>query len=82
MLTFNHQGSGIVNTLIDKLPFELHIPGYQFCGPGTKLEKRHKRGDSGINKLDTACKEHDISYSQNKSVADRHKADWILENKA
>lgn len=54
--------SGTINKLIDKLPFELHLPKYQYCGPGTKLEKRLARGDSGINDLDRACKEHDIAY--------------------
>lgn len=34
------EGSGIINNVIDSLPFELHLPGYQFCGPGTKLQKR------------------------------------------
>ena len=28
------RGQGLVNTVIDKLPFELHLPGYRFCGPG------------------------------------------------
>lgn len=82
MLTFEHKGAGLVNSLINKLPVELHIPGYQYCGPGTKLEKRLKRGDPGINALDSACKEHDIAYSNNKTLEDRHKADWILENRA
>ena len=53
-------GSGLINNLINKLPFELHIPGYQYCGPGTHIQKRLSRGDSGINPLDSACKEHDI----------------------
>jgi len=30
---------GLLNRVIDVLLFELHIPGYQFCGPGTHLEK-------------------------------------------
>ena len=25
-------GRGIVNSIIDKLPMELHLPGYQYCG--------------------------------------------------
>ncbi|KAJ8914262.1 hypothetical protein NQ315_003627 [Exocentrus adspersus] len=25
---------GVLNSIIDKLPDEIHIPGYQFCGPG------------------------------------------------
>lgn len=72
----------MLNTLINKLPVELHLPGYQFCGPGTKLEKRLERGDLGINKLDSACRDHDIAYSQNKSLEERHKADRQLENRA
>lgn len=71
-------GRGVVNKLINKLPFELHIPGYQYCGPGTKLAKRLSRGDKGINPLDQACREHDIFYSQYKDTASRHKADRVL----
>lgn len=52
-------GKGFVNSLIDKLPVELHLPGYQYCGPGTKLNKRLKRNDPDVNELDKACKEHD-----------------------
>ena len=61
-------GRRIVNSVINKLPFELHIPGYNFCGPGTKLEKRLAREDLGINQLDEACRTHDISYSEHKST--------------
>lgn len=71
-----------MNTLINKLPFELHLPGYQYCGPGTKLDKRLARGDQGINYLDKACKEHDIAYSQHQDKPNRHKADKILIDKA
>lgn len=82
MLAFK-EGSGLVNTLINKLPFEAHLPGgYQYCGPGTKLEKRLQRGDSGINALDRACKEHDITYSKTSDIQQRHKADQILQERA
>lgn len=50
------RGGGIVDSAINSLPFEMHIPGYQYCGPGTKLKKRLARGDPGINPLDKACK--------------------------
>lgn len=73
------RGSGILNSLINNLPFELHLPGYQFCGPGTKLQKRLQRGDRGINKLDEACMYHDIAYT-NKDLNARHKADLELLN--
>lgn len=72
------EGSGFINNLINKLPFELHIPGYNYCGPGTKLEKRLLRNDKGINPLDEACKQHDIAYSQNQSLEARHRADLEL----
>ncbi|KAJ8916447.1 hypothetical protein NQ315_014661, partial [Exocentrus adspersus] len=77
-----HYGEGVLNTLINKLPFELHIPRYQFCGPGTKLEKRLAKGQQGINPLDSACRKHDIAYSQSNTLQDRHKADRELENRA
>lgn len=76
------EGSGLLNTIINKLPFELHLPGYNYCGPGTKLEKRLRRGDKGINPLDEACKSHDIAYAQNQSLEQRHKADLELASVA
>lgn len=71
-------GRGLINKLIDKLPVELHIPGYQFCGPGTKLAKRLARGDRGVNKLDEACKKHDIVYDATSDLVTRHAADREL----
>ena len=62
---------------------ELHVPGYRYCGPGTKLEKRLARGDPGINPLDEACKEHDIAYLKNQEdVEARNAADRVLADKA
>lgn len=73
----------VINKGVDLLPFELHVPGgYQYCGPGTKLEKRLKRGDPGINPLDKACKEHDIAYSQSSNTGKRAVADKILSERA
>jgi len=60
----------------------LHLPGYQFCGPGTKLVERLKRGDKETNPLDAACREHDILYSQFKDFKNRHRADDILADRA
>lgn len=76
------RGGALLNTLINNLPFEIHIPGYQYCGPGTKLETRLQRGDTGINPLDKACQEHDIAYHSKKNILDRHKADQILIEQA
>jgi len=76
------KGYGLVNKLINKLPFELHIPSYNYCGPGTKLTERLTRGDKGINQLDDACKTHDIAYHNFKDLTKRHEADKVLEQKA
>lgn len=76
------KGSGVLNTIIDKLPVELHLPGYSYCGPGTKLKKRLERGDKGVNFLDEACKEHDIAYSGSSDLSKRHVADERLYHKA
>jgi hypothetical protein len=76
-------GKGLINKIINHLPVELHVPGYQYCGPGTKLAKRLARGDSGINPLDAACKEHDIAYSKNpENIAARNAADKVLAERA
>lgn len=72
----------VINKSIDLLPVELHIPGYQYCGPGTKLAKRLQRGDPGINKLDAACKQHDIVYSKYSDSKNRARADKELAERA
>lgn len=75
-------GKGLLNKAISSLPFEAHLPGYQYCGPGTKLKERLARGDQGINALDRACKEHDIAYSLSKDTKTRNVADLQLAEKA
>lgn len=37
----------------------VHFPGYNYCGPGT-----HDFSRKPINKLDRACKKHDIGYTR------------------
>ncbi len=74
--------STALNKTIDLLPVELHIPGYSYCGPGTRLEARLARGDAGINRLDEACKDHDISYSKYKDNISRKLADRQLADRA
>ena len=54
------RGEGIVNKLINNLPFKAHLAGYQFCGPGTKMTKRLNKGDRGINPFNARCRLHDI----------------------
>ncbi|XP_039299731.1 uncharacterized protein LOC120355435 [Nilaparvata lugens] len=72
----------VINKSIDLLPVELHIPGYSYCGPGTKLAKRLARNDPGVNKLDEACKKHDIAYANSSDTASRAVADRELAERA
>ena len=60
---------------IEKTGIEFHLPGYNFAGPGTKLAKRMKRGDKGINRLDDIALNHDIAYSKTKN---KWKADDVM----
>lgn len=75
------EGSSILDKLVNITPFEVHLPGYQFLGPGTHLQERLERGERGINPLDNACLQHDIAYSDKKS-GNRAKADRVLAERA
>jgi hypothetical protein len=69
-------GSGVLNTLLNKLGNvmpELHLPGYNYCRPFTKLDKRLARGDEPINKLDVGCQKHDIFYRDHKDTKERYR---------
>ena len=39
---------------------EKHLPGMNFCGPGTDVARRLKMGVKPVDILDRACLEHDI----------------------
>lgn len=38
---------------------EKHLPGYNFCGPGTNVHRRLRNGVTPVNGLDRAALEHD-----------------------
>ena len=59
---------------------EYHLPGYNFCGPGTKLQERLDRGDKPINKLDGCCMVHDMVYTETTDTSKRVEADRKLRN--
>ena len=82
----------LIDKFVDNLPFELHIPGYSACGPGTKVQERIRTGRwNPKNRVDAACMGHDIAYlnsnnmnplaqEQARLAADRemlHKLDMI-----
>ena len=57
-----------LNTLVNKLPFEMHLPGHNFTGPGTKLYKRLNQNGTPkewcipINRVDNAAYHHDLCF--------------------
>ena len=59
-------GKGVVNKLINNLPFEAHLPGHNFTGPGTKLNRRlnealtPKPWSIPINQVDDSAYRHSI----------------------
>ena len=73
---FVKSGSGLFNKAVNKLPFELHLPGHNFTGPGTQLNKRlnsdltPKNWSKPINKVDTAAYHHDLCYAKHQDRKD------------
>ena len=71
-------GGGRISDLINKLPFEAHLPGHNFTGPGTKLNLRlnedltPKEWSKPINRVDEASYHHDICYAKNKDTKTRN----------
>jgi len=63
-----------LNDTINSLPVEMHMPGHDFTGPGTKLKKRlnedmtPKAWSKPINRVDKAAYYHDICYIKNKDT--------------
>ena len=82
---------GDLHSMIEKLPGlpwskypgEKHLPGHNYCGPGTRLDIRldennkPKRGEHPTTRVDKACYKHDLAYD-NQNIRDRQKADIDL----
>ena len=72
-------GKGFINDTIHSLPFEMHMPGHNFTGPGTKLNKRlnedmtPKAWSKPINRVNKAAYHHDICYVKSKDTKTRNK---------
>ena len=73
------KGGSLINTAINKLPVELHLPGHNFSGPGTRLDKRlnpnltPKAESMPVNRVDKAAYHHDVCYLKNKDTKTRNK---------
>ena len=71
-------GGSFLNTLVNKFPFEMHLTGHNFTGPGTKLYKRlnpdgtPKEWSIPINRVDNAAYHHDLCYSKHDDTKTRN----------
>ena len=66
----------------DKTDLEIHLPGMNFCGPGTNLIERleedgrtPKAHSRPVDRVDEISLEHDLFYRAHKNIRDRCKAD-------
>ena len=56
----------------------MHLPGHNFTGPGTKLNKRlnpdltPKSWSKPVNRVDKAAYHHDLCYLKNNDTATRN----------
>ena len=71
-------GGSILNSLVNKLPFEMLLPGHNFTGAGTKLYKRLNQEGTPmessipINRVDNAAYHHDLCYSKHDDTKTRN----------
>ena len=74
-------GGSFLNTLVNKLPFEMHLPVHNFTGPGTKLYTRLNPDGTPkewsklipLNRVDSAAYHHDLCYSKHDDTKTRNK---------
>jgi len=72
----------ITNVLNTVLPFEKHLPGMNYCGPGTNLLLKlnedgvtPRKGFEPVDRVDEAAMRHDIKYQQYDDLRHRNEAD-------
>ena len=70
-------GGSILNTLVNKLPFEMHLPGHNFTGLGTKLYTRLNPDGTPKEwsipiRVDNAAYHHYLCYSKHVDTKTRN----------
>ena len=71
-------GESFLNTLVNNLPFEMHLPRDNFTGPGIKLYQRlnsdgtPKEWSTPINRVDNAAYHHDLRYQKHDDTKTRN----------
>ena len=71
------EGGDLVDFISNNIG-EMHLPGSNFTGPGTRLVERLQRGDKPTDRVDLFSLNHDISYYLNTDKEKRHEADRKL----
>ena len=72
------EGGSLLNKAINNLPFEMHLPGHNFTGLGTKLNSvlnpdlTPKEWSKPVHRVDKATYHHDICYLKNDDTATRN----------
>ena len=67
-----------------KYPGEMHIPGMNFAGPGTRLDLRltptgaPKSDSMPVDRVDNAAFHHDLAYQHFQDTATRNVADRLM----
>ena len=73
----------ILNTII---PGEKHLPGMNYCGPGTRLNEKlndddtPKPGYEPCDRVDRAALRHDLAYRDHADLRNRNRADKQMIN--
>ena len=67
-----------------KFPGEMHIPGMNFAGPGTNLDKRltstdaYQEWSKPVDRVDNAAYHHDLAYKYFNDKQTRNLADQMM----
>ena len=76
----------IVDIINVVFPGEKHLPGMQYCGPGTRLDLKlnddgtPKPGYEPVDRVDQAAMKHDIAYGRHDDLRHRNEADKEMLN--
>ena len=70
---------------MDETDFEFHLPGLNYCGPGTDLDKRLEADGKTprakykpVDRIDEISLRHDLFYAEHKGQRERVREDDIM----
>src|SRR5271156_64216 len=81
METEDETDLNFIDILNTALPFEKHLPGMRYCGPGTRLDLRLDENgkplpvNEPVDRVDEAALKHDLAYSKHEDLRHRIQAD-------